>query len=182
MFKDYFKKVKKDFKNKKKIKDSLTFLLYFFLSFTLIYLFLAKSIFYKYINLFFGLFTSKILNLFNLSTTYAFDVFNQVTYITVPALEYPVAIVFLCTGILEFGLIFSAIVSTLGVSIKKKVRWVLISFIAVIFFNLLRIVLTVLIIIYFNLSVADFFHGFLFRLSLIVIVIGIYYLFLKNSF
>jgi exosortase/archaeosortase family protein len=86
----------------------------------------------------------------------------------------------LCTGILEFSLIISAIVSTIGFSLRKKIKWVLFSSFLVIIFNLLRITFTIFIIDYFNLEIANFFHGFLFRLFLVFIVIGTYYFFLKS--
>jgi len=183
MLKNYLKKVKKDLKNKTKLRDSFYFLIYFLISFISIYLLLSKTKLYSFINYFYGSFSSKLLNIiYNIPSAFFFDFVEKSTFIIIPTLEYPVAIIFLCTGILEFSLIFSSIVSTIGVPVKQKIKWVLASSLIVIVFNLLRITFTIFIIVYLNLEVANFFHGFLFRLFLLIIVIGTYYLFLKNSF
>ncbi|NCQ51158.1 exosortase/archaeosortase family protein [archaeon] len=177
----FFKKIKRDLKTKKKIKESLYFLLFFIISFSLIYLLLSKTLIYNFINYFYGSLSSIILNIFyGINTSFYYDFIEQVTFLIIPSIDYPVAIVFLCTGILEFSLIVSAIVSTIGFSLRKKIKWVLISSFLVIIFNLLRITFTIFIIDYFNLEIADFFHGFLFRLFLVIIVIGTYYFFLKS--
>lgn len=183
MLKNYFKKVKKSFKNKKTLKDSFYFLLYFIISFLIVFLLLSKTLIYYFINYFYGSFSSNLLNLFyNIPSTYYYDFIEKATFIIVPTIQYPIAIVFLCTGILEFSLLFSAIVATIGVSFREKIKWVLLASLIVVFFNLLRITFTIFIIDSLSLEVADFFHGFLFRLFLVVIVIGTYYFFLKNVF
>ncbi len=183
MSKNYFLKLKRDFKNKRKVRDSFYFLLYFIISFISIYLLLAKSILYNFINYFYGSTSSKLLNLiYNIPSSFYYDFIEQITFLTIPSIDYPIAIVFLCTGILEFSLIFSAIVSTIGVSLRNKVKWVLLSSLVVIVFNLLRITFTIFIINSYNLDLANFFHGFLFRTFLVLIVIGIYYFYLKRSF
>jgi exosortase/archaeosortase family protein len=183
MFKNYFERLKKDFKNKKKVKDSFYFLFFFLISFISIYLILAKSILYNFINYFYGSTSSKLLNLiYNIPSSFYYDFVEKITYLTIPTIEYPIAIVFLCTGILEFSLIFSAIVATIKVPVRKKIKWVLLASLIVIFFNLLRITFTIFIIYSFNLNLANFFHGFLFRLFLLIIVVGIYYFYLRNSY
>ncbi len=183
MLKNYFRNLKKDFKNKKKVKDSFYFLSYFIISFLIVYLILSKTLIYYFINYFYGSFSSSLLNIFyNIPSTFYYDFIEKATFIIVPTIDYPIAIVFLCTGILEFSLIFSAIVANIGVSVRQKIKWVLISSLVVILFNLLRITFTIFLVDSLSLQVADFFHGFLFRLFLILIVIGTYYLFLRNSF
>jgi exosortase/archaeosortase family protein len=183
MLKNYFKKIKKDLKNKTKVKDSFYFLIYFLISFVSIYLLFSKTIIYSFVNYFYGSFSSKLLNIvFNISSSFYYDFIEKVTFLVLPSLNYPVAIIFLCTGILEFSLIFSSIVATIGVSVRQKTKWVLLASLIVIVFNLLRITFTIFLIVSLNLQIANFFHGFLFKLFLIVIVIGTYYLFLKNSF
>jgi exosortase/archaeosortase family protein len=179
----FLKQIKKDIKNKRKLKESFYFLFFFIVSFFSIYLLLSKTLIYNFINYFYGSLSSALLNIiYSIPSSFYYNLTEQITYLVIPSIEYPVAIVFLCTGILEFSLIISAIVSTIGVKLRQKIKWVLIASIVVILFNFLRITFTIFIIDSLNLKVADFFHGFLFRLFLIIIVIGTYYLFLKNSF
>jgi exosortase/archaeosortase family protein len=52
----------------------------------------------------------------------------------------------------------------------------------VVFFNIFRIVLTILLIVTSSLAIAEFMHGFLFRIFLIIIVIGFYYFWFKYSY
>lgn len=167
---------------KKISKDSFLFLFYFLISFLFIYFFLLKTILYFGINYFYGSLSSFILNtIYFLPTTFYFDIIDKTSVLLVSSLSYPVVIVSLCTGILEFSLLSSAILATLYVSFIKKIKWLLISALAIIFFNLLRITLTVFIIHSLSLNTANFFHGFLFRFFLVLIVVGIYFLFLRNT-
>ena len=50
----------------------------------------------------------------------------------------------------------------------------------VVIFNIIRVVTTILLIVFLTVSVADTFHEIIFRLFLVIIVIGFYYLFLKR--
>lgn len=182
MNKTFLKNIKKDLKNIKKIKSSFYFLFYFLISFITIYLLLSKTALYNFINYFFGAVSTKLLNIFyNIPATFYFNSFEKVTYIFVPSIEIPIAIVFLCTGILEFSLIFSAIISSFNIPFKKRIIWVLLASIIVIFFNIFRITFTIFLINVLDIKVADFFHGFLFRLFLILVVVGIYYFFINRS-
>jgi exosortase/archaeosortase family protein len=85
----------------------------------------------------------------------------------------------MCTGILEFSLLVSAILSTYNISIKQRLKGFLYSLGVVILFNLFRIVITIFIIVNLNLKIANFFHGFLFRIFLVIIVLGTYYFWLR---
>jgi len=104
-----------------------------------------------------------------------FDTLNKVSILTVANINYPVVIEFLCTGILEYSLLSAAILASFDVSWKKRIIGVLLSTVVVFIFNLFRITLTIFIIDKLNLSVANFFHGFLFRLFMIIIVVGVYW-------
>jgi len=177
----FLKRIKKDLKNKSKLKESFYFLIFFLISFFSIYLLLSKTLIYNFINYFYGSLSSALLNIvYSISSSFYYNLTEQITYLVIPSIQLPIAIVFLCTGILEFSLITSAIISTIGFPLRKKIKWVLISSVVVILFNLLRITFTIFIIDSLNLQIADFFHGFLFRLFLIVIVIGTYYFFLRT--
>jgi exosortase/archaeosortase family protein len=176
----FLNKIKKDLKNSKKLKDSFYFLFYFLISFIAVYFFLSKTILYNFINYFFGAISTKLLNLvYSIPATFYFNSVEKITYIFIPSIEFPVAIVFLCTGILEFALIFSAIISSYNVSLKKRFFWIFLSSIIIIIFNIFRITFTIFLINILDLKIADFFHGFLFRLFLILVVIGTYYFFIK---
>ncbi|MDD3178415.1 MAG: exosortase/archaeosortase family protein [Candidatus ainarchaeum sp.] len=105
---------------------------------------------------------------------------NNVSIILISSLNYPVFITFLCTGILELSLIFSAIVSSFNFSIIKRLKGLFLALFVVIIFNIFRISITIFIITKFNLGIANLMHGFLFRLFIIIIVIGTYYFWTKK--
>ncbi len=177
---NFFKQIKKDLNNKKKVKSSFYFLLFFLVSFIVIYLVLSKTILYVYINYFYGLVSTFLLNvIYSVDASFVFDNILNASIINISSLGYPVIINSLCTGILEFTLLVSAIISSIGVSWRNRLYGVLTAIGVVIIFNSLRITFTTFIITRFNLSIANFLHGFLFRLFLIIIVIGTYWLWLR---
>jgi exosortase/archaeosortase family protein len=175
----FVKRFKKDLKDKKEHKKALFFLFLFILIFSLSYLLFAKSPIVNYINYFFGFSSSALLSLFGVSNSFVFDSVTKTSTIFVSKLAEPITLSFLCTGTLEFCLLVSAILSSVGISLKKRIIGALLSAPIIIFFNLTRIVITSLIIINGNLSFANFVHGFLFRLFLIIIVIGTYYVWFR---
>ncbi len=173
------KQIKKDLKNKKELKKSFIFLIYFLVIFVVVYLFL-NNVLYNYINYCYGFISNFIIsNMFGINTSFIFDDINLISVILINSLNYPVFITFLCTGILEFSLISSAILASKGISLKNRIYGFLLSIPLVIVFNIFRIVCTILMIIYFSLPLAEFLHSFLFRLFLIIIVIGFYYFWFK---
>ena len=177
----FFKKFKKDIKDKKEYRKALFFLFLFILFFSLFYLFLGKTPIADYINYFFGFLTSAVLSFLGISNSFIFDSTAKISIILVSKLSEPITLGFLCTGILEFCLLASAIAASAGIAIKKRVYGVLLAIPVIIVFNITRIVLTSLIIINGNLSFANFVHGFLFRIFLIIIVIGTYYFWFKAN-
>ncbi len=166
---------------KKHKKKALSFLTYFSGSFIVVYLLLSKTFLYRYINYFFGTISNFFINLLSINTTFIFDDVFNLSIIVVSAIDYPIFISYLCTGILEFCLLVSAIFATREVIFKKRLLWILFSLLLVVFFNIFRIVLTTLTIVLFSVSLANIFHEILFRLFLIVVVVGFYYLFLKKN-
>lgn len=179
---NFFKQLKKDLKNKREYKKALLFLFVFIFVFSVSYLIFAKSLLTGYINYFFGFFSSALLSVFGKANTFVFDSVTKTSTILVSTLKEPIILSFLCSGILEFCLLISAILSSIGISLKKRIVGALLSIPIIIAFNLTRIVVTSLIIINGNLSFSSFVHGFLFRLFLIFIVIGTYYVwFTKNT-
>jgi exosortase/archaeosortase family protein len=177
-----FKQIKKDLRNKKELKKTFVFLIYFLLLFIIIYLFL-NNFCYKYINYFYGFISNFFLSkLFLINTNFVFDNINNISIILLNSLNYPIFITSLCTGILEFSLISSAILASRGVKLKNRIIGFLLSIPLVVVFNIFRIVFTILILIYLSLSVAEFLHSFLFRLFLIIIVIVFYYFWFKFNY
>jgi len=176
------KNLKKDLKDKREYKKALYFLFLFIVFFICFYLVLSE-ILYVYINYFFGYLSSWILeNLFRVSNIFIFDSINKFSLIVIPKIKDPIIISFLCTGILEFCLLSSAIFASKGIDLFKRFYGFLIAIPLVIFFNLFRITLTTYIITIANLGLAEFMHGFLFRIFLVIIVVGFYYFWFKNSY
>jgi exosortase/archaeosortase family protein len=165
---------------KKHKKKGLNFLAYFAGSFIFIYLLLTETFIYKYINYFFGVTSNFIINLISIPTAFIFDDVYNLSIIVISSLDYPIFISQLCTGILEFSLIVCAIFATTEVVLKRRILWMALSIPLVIIFNLIRIVFTVYLIVFLSVSVADIFHEILFRLFLVIIVVGFYYIFLKR--
>jgi exosortase/archaeosortase family protein len=164
-----------------KLRNGFIFLLLFFVFFIFIYIILSYSFLYNYINYFFGIASNFILQqVFGIVTTFSYNLIDGVSVITIPSIAYPIYINSLCTGILEFALLASAILSTFTISWKKRLIGASIAVGIVILFNIIRISTTVYLITSLNLSWANFFHGFLFRLFLIIIVLGFYWLWLRR--
>ena len=175
----FIKRFKKDIKDKKEHKKALFFLFLFILVFSISYLLFAKSPLSGYINYFFGFSSSVLLSVLGASNSFVFDSVTKTSTILVSNLTEPIVISFLCSGTLEFCLLISAILSSVGISLKKRIVGAFLAIPIIIVFNLTRIVVTSLIIINGNLSFANFVHGFLFRLFLIIIVIGTYYVWFR---
>ena len=169
-------------KNKSILKKGFIFLVLFLLYFLFIYIILNYSFLYNYINYFFGVASNFVINhIFYISSVFRLDVISQASIITISSLNYPVIINSLCTGILEFSLLVSAILATTIISWRKRLIWVLISLGVVIVFNIIRISFTTFLITRLNIETASFFHGFLFRFFMIIIIVGVYYLFLRRT-
>jgi exosortase/archaeosortase family protein len=180
--KTFVKRFKKDIKDEREYKKALFFLFLFILFFSVSYLIFGKTLIAGYINYFYGFLSSAILSVFGIANTFVFDSVNQISKILVSGLAEPITITFLCSGILEFCLLISAILASVGISVRKRVVGALLAVPIVIVFNIIRIVFTSIIIVNGNLSFANFVHGFLFRVFLVIIVIGTYYFwFTKNT-
>ncbi len=86
-----------------------------------------------------------------------------------------IIISYLCTGILETMLLIAAILASFGIDLRKRVIGAVAAFFAVFIFNLLRILITIFLILNFDLRIAEISHDLLFRLSLLVVIAGFYY-------
>ena len=182
MAKTFFKQLKKDLKNKEEHKKAFYFLFLFIAFFTFFYL-IFSTLFYTYIIYFYGYVSSVILKLiFNIPNSFIFDNINYLSLITVSNIKEPIIISFLCSGIIEFCLLASAILASKGIDLNKRIIGFLFTIPVVVFFNIFRIVLTILLIVTSSLAIAEFMHGFLFRIFLVIVVIGFYYFWFKYSY
>jgi len=174
------KKTKFSFRSKT-LKTGFIFLLSFLLFFLIIFLLLSLIPLQTYINYFYGVTSNFILNvIFGIASSFSFDwATTGGSVILISSLDYPVYISFLCTGILELSVLLSAILATKTVSWKKRLYGVLIAMGVVGIFNIIRISFTTFLITRLNIGVADFFHSFLFRLFMVIIILGTYYLWLR---
>lgn len=85
----------------------------------------------------------------------------------------------LCAGLLEIILLAAAILATRGVSVRKKIKGIIVGGIVLYAFNVLRIIFTVQQIVHTPLSFAELTHDVLFRLILLAGFAAAYYMWLK---
>jgi len=90
--------------------------------------------------------------------------------------NFSVQISYLCTGLLEFVLLVSAVIATEGIKRKKKIFGIIGAGIVTFVFNIVRIVFTVSLISESSLEVIELTHDVLFRISLFVLIAGYYFL------
>ena len=95
------------------------------------------------------------------------------------AFTAPIAITWLCTGLLELTIVWSAVLSTFEVDSRKRAVGIAAATVALTGFNIARIAASVLIIHWFGLGAGVFGHDFLFRVFLFAAVAGIYYFWLR---
>ena len=85
-----------------------------------------------------------------------------------------IIISWLCTGILEIIILVSAILSSFGISWRKKVFGAFAAIVIGTIFNLLRIWVTVNIVLTQNVQVVELAHDFLFKIVLFIYITGFY--------
>ncbi len=85
----------------------------------------------------------------------------------------------LCTGMLETILLAAAILASVEISWKKRVVGIVAGIFAAQAFNLVRVVATIENIISTSQAFAELTHDVLFRLSLLVVIAGFYFVWLK---
>lgn len=95
-------------------------------------------------------------------------------------IDFPIALTYLCTGLLEWIVLISAIVSSGEVNSKKRMSGVLWGTLFIFGFNLFRIIASILAIVFFGLSFAEFSHDVFFRVFLFASIAGFYYVWLKS--
>ena len=87
----------------------------------------------------------------------------------------PIGFSYLCTGILELSLVWSAVLASFGIGIRERILGVAAGTAGLVIFNFLRIVASILVIYYFGLDAGSFSHDVLFRAFLFLTVAGFYY-------
>jgi len=86
-----------------------------------------------------------------------------------------IEISFLCTGLLELWIVWSAVLASFGIELRKRILGIVAATIFLIGFNFFRILATILIIAWFNLEAGDLAHGILFKVFLFFSIAGFYY-------
>ena len=86
-----------------------------------------------------------------------------------------IIISYLCTGMLEALLLIAAILASFGIDLRKRIMGAVAAFIAVFIFNIARILITIALIMNFDLRIAEISHDLLFRISLLIAIAGFYY-------
>ena len=87
----------------------------------------------------------------------------------------------LCTGMLETVLLFTAILASFGISWKKRIFGACGALIFGFAFNQLRIFVSIMQILSTEIQIAELTHDFFFRLSLLIVIAGYYYLWFKKA-
>ena len=132
---------------------------------------LAKAIPLEAIEWFVASVALRSLGLFGVSGTLKA---GEPVVMQLTGLQNPVAISYLCTGLLETLVLVSAILASFGIPWKERLKGaaggVLISFI----FNIIRIDATILVIRAQGLGVGELTHDWLFRIALFLTVAGYY--------
>lgn len=106
-------------------------------------------------------------------------VFGEPVLLRLSALSQPIAISYLCTGLLEAVIVASAVAASFGIETKKRIFGIIAGILALVLFNSGRIIASILIIIFLGASAAEFSHDILFRVFLFAAVAGYYFVWFK---
>ena len=131
----------------------------------------------KAVELFFAAPVLEALKLFGFSGS--IDAANEPVRIILDASAIPIAISYLCTGLMEIAIIASAVLASFGISLQKRIVGVAAGILAIIIFNFIRILASVLIILWFGLDIGGFSHDLLFRIFLFIVIAGFYFAWMK---
>jgi len=88
--------------------------------------------------------------------------------------ESEIIISWLCSGILEIIILVSAILASFGVSWRKKAIGVIVAITSGYLFNIIRIIITIIIILSQEQAVFELAHDLLFRATLFIYIVAIY--------
>ncbi len=147
----------------------------FLLGFGASFLALSALLFFvplEWIEFFFAAATLLLLNALGFAGEI---VFGEPVLIQLQALSLPIAITYLCTGLLEAVVVVSAVAASFGIPAKKRIVGVALGLLAIVAFNVVRIVASILIIIFLGLDAGEFSHDLLFRIFLFATIAGYYF-------
>lgn len=165
------KKYQEIIKNKK--YHLIAFLILTVIFFVLFYLFFSLLNFSKM----FAFLVSYVFDFFKIPN----EIYFYQDYYVLLVYNLQFSIINLCTGIFEISVFLALIFSNLLVSIYKKIIGATIIFIIFIIFNVFRIFTIIYLIGNNNIIFAKTLHDVLFKLSLFLILVIFYYVWLKLS-
>ena len=151
----------------------------FLLGFGVCFLVLSALLFFAPLSWFEYFFAAVSFFVLNLLGFGGEIVFGEPVLLRLSALPQPIAISYLCTGLLEAVIVASAVASSFGISAKKRALGVLAGIFAITIFNTARIVASILVIIFAGIDAAVFSHDLLFRVFLFAAVGGYYFAWFK---
>ncbi|NMA44842.1 MAG: exosortase/archaeosortase family protein [Candidatus Diapherotrites archaeon] len=167
--KNYYYKIEESVKKNPKKQ-----FIYFVLGFVLVYLILTEIV-YAFPKGFFENFVGEQVNfLLNLSGIKTIVTNGQVFEMFLPESEKTIIISWLCSGVLEIIILISTMIVTFGVRAREKIIGIISALILGHFFNLLRIMITIQIIITQNAQTFELAHDLLFRATLFLYIVIVY--------
>ncbi|MCR4335064.1 MAG: exosortase/archaeosortase family protein [archaeon] len=140
--------------------------------------FLLSIIPLEWFEFFYAFFTLEFLKLFGFNGTIEFQ---EPVLVYLETFSIPLGFSYLCTGLLELALIWSATLASFGIELKKRIIGSIIGTIILVGFNFFRIISSVLVIAWFGLNAGNFSHDLLFRVFLFVTIAGFYFLWFRWS-
>ncbi|HIH21822.1 MAG: exosortase/archaeosortase family protein [Candidatus Diapherotrites archaeon] len=87
----------------------------------------------------------------------------------------------LCTGLLETALLAAAIIASIGIEWRKRIFGAIAAIAFGMAFNQLRIFASIMQILNTDLEFAELTHDLFFRLSLLIVIAGFYYLWFRKA-
>jgi len=126
----------------------------------------------EFFEFFYAFFTLELLKIIGFE---GFLEFQEPVLVHLTALSIPLGFTYLCTGLLEMALVWSATLSSFGIELKKRVTGFFAGTLVLIGFNFFRIIASILIIVWFGLDAGNFSHDILFRAFLFVTIAGFYF-------
>ncbi len=100
---------------------------------------------------------------------------QEPAFLYLDSFALPLGFSYLCTGLLEMALVWSAVLASFGIDLRKRAIGAIAGTAILVAFNFVRIISSVLIISLFGLDAGNFAHDIFFRAFLFVTVAGFYW-------
>ncbi|MFH1255671.1 MAG: exosortase/archaeosortase family protein [Candidatus Diapherotrites archaeon] len=133
----------------------------------------------EWFEFFFAQASAWALGFFGIPT--AVNAAREPVLMMVQGIPLPIAISYLCTGLLEATVLVSAIAASFGIETRKRLKGIAGAVAVSIAFNFLRIVASILAIAFLGLEAGDLAHNILFRFTLFIVIAGYYWVWIKKS-